>query len=88
MTRCIVTLEAEGAEHGRHSGTTSEGAGRPSRGGGAPVSRETFYLKIEVETEGEENDAVYQWLTNKLFEIDGVVDITELPDPKFTGDDS
>ncbi len=41
-----------------------------------------------IETEGEENDAVYGWLANKLFEIDGVVDVTELPDPKFTGEDS
>lgn len=45
------------------------------------MSKETFYLKIDIETEGEEPDAVYHWLANKLFEIDGVVDVTELPDP-------
>lgn len=51
------------------------------------MSQETFYLKIDIETEGEENHAVYQRLTNKLFEIDGVVDVTELPDPEFTGEE-
>jgi hypothetical protein len=38
----------------------------------------TFTLRIDIETDGETEDAVYHWLTNKLFEIDGVTDVTEI----------
>jgi len=52
------------------------------------VSRETFYLKIDVKTDGEENDDVYRWLTNQLYAIDGIEEVSELPDPEFTGQKS
>lgn len=41
-----------------------------------------FYLKIDVKTDGEENDAVYRWLLNQLYGIDGIKNVSELPDPE------
>lgn len=44
------------------------------------MSNVEFRLRITLVDTGEDNDAIYQWLTNKLYEIDDVVEVSELPD--------
>ncbi len=41
----------------------------------------TFNLKIDIEADGEASDQVYDRLCTKLFEIDGVTDVSELQTP-------
>lgn len=46
-----------------------------------------FMLNIKVETlAGETEDEVYRWLCNKLFELEGVTDDTEVLPQTNNGD--
>ncbi len=40
----------------------------------------TFNLAIEVETSDENSDDVWVWLANKLYAVNGISSIVELPD--------
>jgi hypothetical protein len=51
------------------------------------MARETFRLEVEVETDGLDSDRLYTILCEKLFEVEGVIDVTDLPNPEFTGEE-